>query len=314
MRPCPRSRFLDRALGAGIALALLALRPAPARAQACCSGGSVVTPTRLAVYEDYAVGVQTRARSNLGSFGADGRYVAAGSEQVLEQDLAASVRLGGRAQVGALLPMLETHRSETGIDEWGGGVGDLTLTGRYDLLLAADARLWPGISLLLGLTAPTGTSPEGAHKLLGTDATGAGSWDGSAGVAFEKVSRHGYAALNLWLTYRRDRTITPPMGPSFRHSFGLRATALAVGGYVFDSRAALALYASVFNEGDASDDGVEKPGSGPRMTTVGAAGVLPLAESWRLQGAAFSDVMIASFGRNEHAGLGLTASLVRVWM
>src|SRR5262249_54255832 len=150
MRPCPRSRFLELARGAGIALAILvisAARPAPARAQACCSGGSVVTPTRLAGYEDCAVGLQTRARSTLGSFGPDGRYVSAGSEQVLEQDLAASVRLGGRAQVGALLPMMETHRSETGIDEWGGGIGDLALSGRHDLLAAAGGGPVPGGSL-----------------------------------------------------------------------------------------------------------------------------------------------------------------------
>jgi hypothetical protein len=233
---------------------------------------------------------------------------------VLEQDLAAAVRLASRVQVGALLPMLETHRSGTGIDEWGGGVGDLVLTGRYDAVLAADAVPWPGLSILVGTTLPTGKPPDEASQPLATDATGAGTYDVSAGIALEKVSRHLYVALDFWVTHRFDRTMSPPAGRPFRQSFGLRATALAVGSYVFDSRAALALYASVLDERAAAVDGVESPGTGLRLTTVGAAGVLPLDDSWRLQGVAFSDVMLGSFGRNEPAGIGLAASVVRVWM
>jgi len=319
-KSCRRSKFPERArppaLAAAVACAcvLSAARATPARAQACCSGGSVVTPTRLAVYEDYAVGFQTRARSNLGAFGSDGRYTAGSGGEILEQDLAASARIGNAFQLGALLPTVETHRSESGLDEWGGGVGDLALSARYDLLLAADAGRWPGVAILVGGTIPTGTPPDQAHKPLSTDATGVGTYDVSAGVALEKVSRHGYAALNFWLTHRFDRTITPSMGAAFRQSFGLRATAQAVGSYVFDSRAALALTATVLDEASASIDGVESPGSGLRLTTVGAAGVLPLREAWRLQGFAFADVMIASFGRNEPAGVGLTASIVHVWM
>ena len=121
-------------------------RATPAAAQACCTGGALVSPVRLAPPEDYAVGLQTRARSDMGSFGARRQLLAArlaSTEQDLEQDLAASFRLARRAQVGFVLPYVETHRTEPGVDDWGSGIGDsgperpLRLqAGRRDAVLA----------------------------------------------------------------------------------------------------------------------------------------------------------------------------------
>ena len=85
-------------------------------------------------------------------------------------------------------------------------------------------------------------------------------------------------------------------------------------GYVFHSREALAIYASMLNEGLSSRNGASDPGTSLRLTTVGAAGVLPLRDYWRLQGSVFADVMLSAFGRNQSAGIGFSASLVRVWM
>ena len=95
-----RLTLLAAALGAAAVA-----RPAPAAAQACCAGGALLTPTRLSVQEDYAVGLQMQARSNVGSFSSAGGFATSpGSSQVLEQDLAASVRLFRRAQVGIYYP------------------------------------------------------------------------------------------------------------------------------------------------------------------------------------------------------------------
>ena len=49
------------------------------------------------------------------------------------------------------------------------------------------------------------------------------------------------------------------------------------------------------------------------LTTVGVTGLFPVADDWRLSGSIYSDVMLASFGRNEQAGAGVTATLVRAW-
>jgi hypothetical protein len=93
-------------------------------------------------------------------------------------------------------------------------------------------------------------------------------------------------------------------------------TALAIAGWVFDSEAAVALYTTFLEEGPATyrTDGMTMQTTGLRLTTVGAAGVMPIRELWRLQGSAFSDVMVSSFGRNELGGFGLSLSLVRAFL
>jgi hypothetical protein len=289
-----------------------------ADAQACCAGGAVVTPTRLAPHEDFAVGLQVRVRSNGGWFDSHGQYAGtSGREQIFEQDLAGSLRFSGRGQAAAVLPFIETHRRAAGLDDTGGGIGDLALTARYDLLLATEALYLPGFGILLAATLPTGRAPDEATHPLATDATGAGTYDVTIGADVEKVAGHMYAAFNGWLTHRfvRKVTVTAPGTPSteIRESFSARITLLAVAGYVFDSEAALGAYASFMNEGTATINGAEDPTTRLRLTTAGLAGVLPVRDRWRIQGALFSDLRWNGFGRNEPAGVGLTASLIRVW-
>jgi hypothetical protein len=286
-------------------------RPRQANAQACCAGGTVVTPARLAVHEDWAVGLQLRARTNPGSFSSGGQYRASnGADQIFEQDFAASARVLDRAQVGILVPMIQAHRSAG--DTWGSGLGDLSLSARYDLLLPAQALYLPGLGILVGTTIPTGTPPDSAsNPLVGT---GDGTYDATVGLNAEKAFGHVYTALNGWLTHRFSRTVSVPGATPITQSFGMRWTLLAVASYVFDSEAALGVQLSTMNEGVATIDGVVDPTTRLRVTTVGLVGVVPVRDNWRVQGSLFSDVMISSFGRNEPVGYGLTAAIVRVWM
>ncbi|HUO40699.1 MAG TPA: hypothetical protein VMU34_23900, partial [Mycobacterium sp.] len=158
IRRSRRSRFLDVAALAAALLIAASAQPRSAHAQACCAGGTVVTPARLALHEDWAVGLQMKARSNPGSYGADGRYQSSGGvEQVFEQDVAASARITDRSQVGLMLPMFQTHRNASGLDDWGSGAGDLSLTARYDFWLPQQALYWPGFGVLVSSTLPTGT-------------------------------------------------------------------------------------------------------------------------------------------------------------
>lgn len=292
--------------------------PRRADAQACCAGGAVVTPARLARHEDLAVGLQVRARSNGGSFDSRGQYAGTGGEeQMFEQDLAGSFRFAERGQAGVVVPMIETHRSVGGLTDTGGGLGDLALTARYDFLLATEALYWPGLGVLAAVTLPTGRAPNQATHALAADATGAGTYDLTVGADVEKVTGHAYLALNAWVTHRFDRTLTisAPGTPTttIREAFGTRLTLLAVAGYVFDGGAALGAYLNLMNEGIATINGAEDEKTELRLTTAGLAGVLPVRDRWRFQGALFSDLRWSHFGRNEPAGLGLTASLIRVW-
>jgi hypothetical protein len=313
-RPSRRSTFLRTPLAAAIVLGAIA-RPAPAAAQACCGGGALVSPIRLTPRDDLAVGVQLRARSVLGSFDASGRYNASATEQDLEQDLAASFRLTERAQIGAVLPYLETRRLESGVAQWGSGVGDVALNGRYDFLFAAETPYWPGIGLLGSVVIPTGKASGAGTNPSSTDATGTGTPNATLGLDLEKTRGPFYAALDAWVTYCFDLTVTPPgaSGMSLTTSFPLQWTVLALAGYVFANDAAVALYANLLERGDDTLDGVRQTGTVLRLTTVGVSGLLPLHQLWRVQGTLFGDLPIASFGRNEQAGVGATAVLVRLW-
>ena len=146
---------------------------------------------RLAPPDDYAVGLQTRVRSDMGSFLPDGSYVSTStsSEQDVEQDLAASFRLARRAQIGLVLPYVETHRTQPGVDEWGSGIGDVALNARYDFKLAAEMMYWPGFAVLGGIVFPTGKSVGDGTNPAATDATGTGTFNASLGVDVEKA--HG---------------------------------------------------------------------------------------------------------------------------
>jgi hypothetical protein len=262
------------------------------------------------------VGFALRARTDPGSFDATGHYAAStGVDQTLEQDVAASVRLLDRGQLGALLPMIQTHRTAGNFDDWGGGIGDVSLNARYDFLLAAETLRWPGFGVLAAANLPTGSPPdkyEPSHPLA-ANATGEGTYDVTLGVDVEKVSGHLYAAVNGWVTHRFARTLAVAGAP-LTESFSARWTFLGVASYVFDTEAAIGLYVSALGEGPATVNGVQDPTTSLRLTTLGAAGVLPLRDVWRIQGSAFFDVPVSSLGRNEPAGYGLTASLVRVWL
>ena len=82
------------------ALLLVALVPALARAQACCAGGSALTPGRLQLHEDAAVGVSLKVNDVEGSFDSRRRFIAnprGAHELGLEQDLFVTVRAFERA-------------------------------------------------------------------------------------------------------------------------------------------------------------------------------------------------------------------------
>lgn len=314
IRPSRRSTFLEAAPAAAILLIALG-RPTPAAAQACCGGGSLVSPIRLAPEEDLAIAGQARARAVLGSFGSSGHYAAAATEQDFEQDLAASVRVTARGQIGAVLPYLETRRIESGVGQWGSGIGDLALSARYDFLRAAEALTWPGFGLLAGVLVPTGKAAGQGTNASSTDATGTGTYNLTLGLEIDKAHGPFYGVVDAWVTYCFDLTVTPPGAGNMAMttSFPLQWTVLALGGYVFDNQAAVAIYANLLERGDDTLDGRLQAGTVLRLTTLGLSGVLPLRDLWRLQGTAFGDIPISSFGRNEQGGVGLTAALVRLW-
>src|ERR1035438_6130507 len=99
---------------ASVAMLLVLATPSLARAQACCAGGSAITPGRLEAHETALVGVELRAASVLGSYDSGGHYAGSPSgdtEFDLEQDIFGAVRVlgGGRGRLNRH-PSIRLHR------------------------------------------------------------------------------------------------------------------------------------------------------------------------------------------------------------
>ena len=307
----PRRRSRTKPLTAAIA-AWIVLAPATARAQACCAAAGLVVPARLRLHEEYGAGLQVRGRTIFGSFDPDGTYHSTAAGDIDgEQDLFAAIRLLENGQVAVLIPFLITRRSVPGVSEWGSGIGDVSLTARYDFTVAGQYPRLPGLALLLGLVAPTGRPADEARNTLATDATGTGTWEGSVGVSVEQSWGHTFAALDGWIGQR-----TPRSSQGIRESFEPHLTALLAGGYVFDSEISLGAFVTANWQGAGHDrsSGQQIPNSATSLCSAGGALVVPLSDAWRAQGTISVNGPVSGFGRNQLAGVGATFSILRAWL
>ncbi len=298
------------------AVAVVASSSGSASAQSCCAGTGAVTPGRLALHEFALVGIQAKTAVDLGSFDAGGHYVAnpsGASELDLEQDLFGAVRVFKRAQFALLVPLVETRRTALGVSEFGGGLGDINASARYDFTLAGASRFIPGIAALGGLTVPTG-KPADASGLgpLATGATGIGAYQINVGLAVEQTFGPWLVNATVLLAQRTARDAYP--APNTIHErLGAQWTFLSAVAYTFPNEAALALSGSFVIEGDATINGVDTIGTAHRLPTLTFSGVYPLSDSWRLQGAIYDNLQITPLGLNQPAGAGLLLTVVHSW-
>jgi len=295
-------------------LVLLVLSvPKTSWAQACCAGAGAVTPGRLTIHEDALVGLQVRAAHVFGSFDTRGRYVPSShgvDEQSFEQDVIAAVRLplAPRLQLAALLPFVETRRAAGGTSDFGGGLGDVNLSARYDFFQAGRARYVPGIALLAGFTFPTGTPPESASPPLAVDATGTGAFQGNVGLAVEQTFGPWLVTAYGLVAKRAPRTIHGTTS-----SLGVQWTALVAVARTLPGDFAVAVSASYAVEGEAELDGVPVPGSSRRIPSVGLFGVVPFSDRFRLQGGPSVTPMFDHLGKNQVATIALAVTALYAW-
>jgi hypothetical protein len=287
-----------------------------ARGQACCAGAAAVTPARLAVHEDALVGAQVRAANLFGSFSPRGSYVAASAtEWDIEQDLFGALRFAPRAQAALLVPAVETYRRAKGpagtLSDFGGGIGDVNLSARYDFTLAGESKIVPGIAALAGLTFPTGRPPDssdGVAHPLAADATGIGAWQLNLGITFEQTTGPWLFGVTGLYAKRTTRTVG-----TASVSLGAQWSAMAAAAYTFSNDAALAIVAAYSFEGNTEADGVESPESSRRIPQLTIAGLYPWSDHWRLQGAVFAAPPVSQLGKNTPASLGMLLGVVRSW-
>lgn len=309
----------SRSSSAALALALAAsATPGRASAQACCAGGSAVTPGRLAMHEDFLVGVDAKAGRVTGTYDESGRFAYASHSEVdLEQDLFGAVRVLDRGQVALLVPFVQTRRTGQGPDgpiaQFGGGIGDVNASARYDFVRAHESSVIPGIALLAGVTLPTGRAPEKATPPLQADSTGIGAFQLNLALALEQ-------SFGPWLV-----NATGIVAKRTEHGgevLGTQVTVLVAGAYTFENEAAVALAASYAFEGDATCSsagalcpaGSEAlPGSAKAATTLSLTGSWPLSDAWRVLGGVYFAPPVRSLGSNEPATEGLSLTVIRAW-
>lgn len=293
------------------ALLVVLLLSRDVHAQACCAGSSALTPARLGIHDDGAVGLIVRGTGILGSYDAKGTYhpnPAGTGEFDGELDLVGTIRLLSQGQLTVLVPFVATWRNVPGRSEFGAGIGDVNLSARYDFTHAGQSSVMPGIAVLVGVTFPTGRAPDSASNLLATDATGIGAYQLTGGLALEQS--FGHVLVNLtglvgWRTPRLVNGVDETLGVQFQALLGV--------GYVFDSEANVALSFGYVDELDAVVNGQTVPDSGRALPTLGLSAALPLGEAWRLQGGINYNPPISGLGRNQTAGIGFILSLLRIW-
>jgi hypothetical protein len=292
-----------------LVLAAMSAATSRARAQACCAGGSAVTPARLELHEKALAGIELKAGGALGSYEASGHYVgspAGDTELDYEQDLFGAVRVLRRGQLALLVPLVETQR-QTGRDggHIGGGLGDINASARYDFVVAGESYYVPGVALLAGITLPTGTAPERATAPLAVDATGIGAWQANVALALEQT-------YGPWLINATG--IAAKRTSRFGQTLGTQVTLLAAGAYTFDNDAAVALSASYALEGEATNaDGTSVPESSRRLTTLSLSVLWPMGDVWRLFGGLYVEPPVSGFGSNQSSVSGLTLTVIRSW-
>ena len=305
--------------GVAVALAtdtsLMASRDA--RGQACCAGTGAVTPGRLALHEAALVGVQAKWGGAPGSYDQRGGYVpspAGAGELDLEQDVFAAVRVVERTQLALLVPIVETWRSSLGTSEFGGGVGDVNLSARYDFTIAGASRLVPGTAVLGGVTLPAGRpADDRGVGALATGATGVGAYQFNLGVAAEQSFGPWLVNDTGVVAERTARTVGSGV-TAVHERLAAQWTALGAIAYVFPNEWAAALSASYAFEGNATVNGAESAGSSHRLLTLSLSGVAPFGDVWRLQGAVFDNPPFDRLGANQPSNAGASVTLVRSWL
>lgn len=282
-----------------------------AHAQACCAGPSALTPARVPQSEWLVAGAQAFARPNMGEWNAHGTYVArppGAAELDAELDVYAGWRTPWRRlQIAAFVPAVLTARAAGGTSAVGGGVGDMNFAVRLEALDDDRFRWLPGVAVLAGLTAPTGTPPESASRPLAVDATGAGSVRGTAGLGFEKP-------IGPWLL--DAFVLTTLYAP---RSIGaveeVRAPGLVLTGaaaYVLGAGEALGASLAYEVEWDVTVGGAAAKDSSRRALRLALFGVHPFGRgAWRVLGSLAVEPPVSGLGQNESVSATLLLGVQR---
>lgn len=292
------------------ALAVLGLALATeetAWAQACCVAPGAAGVTRLASEESALAGLDARAQTSVGTLDASGRYRSSRTRDLaLEQRLFGTIRVLSRGQVAATVPIVETVKGSETASAAGGGVGDVQLSTRWDLVYSGEA--WPGLALLAGVSAPTGRPAERAEDSLGAGATGTGTTQGWGGLAIERIRGPWLYGGSVLVTMRAPRDLGP-----VHSSLAPRFTTALMGAHAWTSGLAISLGTSWDVEDRARANGEVVSGSARRALRVTSALQVRLGDQARLVASIYTIPPLPAVTAGEASSVGISLAVVRPW-
>lgn len=305
--------MLPRALVCAAALLSIAVSPTAARASACCGAGHGAAQW-LAPSERAAATFSLRLTEQVGAWSLERDFASSG-EGVYRRELRAEagwmVRVRERVQIGVTVPWIAAWGGTPGgASSSGGGLGDVSASGR---LAVFDDHLSPWIpaaAFTLGASIPTGSLPDDAAvDPLGGDATGLGVAEIRPGMLFEKSWGSFQALLAASIGVRTVRRLST----GERIAPGDRGQILVAAGPVWSSGLSLAAGGMYEREGPPRV-GRRLIGSQVReRTALLAVLAYDMSPRWTVIGNAQADLPISGIGRNEGAFVALSAGLRHVW-
>jgi hypothetical protein len=291
---------------------LISLAPRPCRAAACCGKGHGLGQ-RLGPSERASATAGASLRERFGAYHAGGDYhpSAAGNyDREARLELGWLVKVGRRVQIGMIAPTVVTWRNAGEMSSSGAGPGDVTLTGRYDVISLEHQGWVPPFALTLTATLPTGRPAHRSRDPLLADATGLGVWELRPGIAVERTWHSSwFAAANLSVGIRSPYTGSG----GERVELAPRASATAVTGPMWPWGLSLAAGALAEWEGSPTLSGRTPPNANRSRTAVATLAAYDFTPHWTGTLSIQLDLPIHGFGRNDHTALEAGFGMRYVW-
>lgn len=309
-RPAPRHPALPW-VGALLLSALVAALPA--RASVCCMTTGLFGVGRLGLWEESAAGLRTSGAETFGAWSADGTWKpnpAGYVDRELRLDAYGLLRLGERSQIHVLVPLFENLR---GVDEdlaFGGGLGDVELGVRHELLTVGEHELLPALGVTASLLLPSGLRPEEATAPFDADATGRGALGAAGAVSVEETFGKAYARVDVGGTVyapfmRVDLRQVQRYGPTL-------AAAASAGGTVLDGLL-LGVMAGVAHDLPVVVDDDEQADSAATAASTGVLASWSIDPHWTLLANLTSGLFLDALGQNRPGRVALSLGVRHAW-
>ena len=275
----------------------------PAKGAACCMSASAVGIGRLLNWERFAMGLRTTASAGLGDWDSEGDWRAYSEDYADTQwrsELWALVGLGQRASIFGRLPWMLNFRHVGNLGNGtGGGLADVQLGARFELLSIGEILYLPAVAVTFAVTAPTGRPPS-ASDVTGASVTSRGGWALGGGVSFEHTSVPYFA--------RFDVGVSVPL-PHDGRRFGASVTLALTGGYELSTGLVISVYARLLREGALWIDGAVIDDSQRSDAGLGLAVSYRFNPHWTLQAAIDSGLFIDGLGDNQQGRVAPTLGI-----